>query len=141
MQERPMLVEKEIRIGGYDIDAMGIVSNIVYVRWFEDLRMAILDKYYPYTQMLALNVSPILLKTEIEYKAALTIYNRPTGRCWMNRMSKSRWEMGLEIVSGQKIHCTGTQSGCFYHLERRRATQVPERLLVQYQAEADGQAL
>jgi acyl-CoA thioester hydrolase len=102
MQERPMLVEKEIRIGGYDIDAMGIVSNIVYVRWFEDLRMAILDKYYPYTQMMALSVSPILLKTEIEYKAALTIYDRPTGRCWMNRMSKSRWEMGWKSSRAKK---------------------------------------
>lgn len=33
MTERKLVAEAEIEVNGYDIDAMGIVSNIVYVRW------------------------------------------------------------------------------------------------------------
>jgi acyl-CoA thioester hydrolase len=44
---KPMLVELEIKIKAYDIDVMGIVSNIVYVRWFEDLRTLFLIHFYP----------------------------------------------------------------------------------------------
>ena len=32
-----LVAEREIEVNNYDIDAMGIVSNIVYIRWFEDL--------------------------------------------------------------------------------------------------------
>ena len=39
VKERQLIAEKEITINAYDIDARGIVSNIVYIRWFEDLRM------------------------------------------------------------------------------------------------------
>ncbi len=33
MTQKPLLIEMPIKINFYDIDAMGIVSNIVYVRW------------------------------------------------------------------------------------------------------------
>lgn len=132
MDNRKMLVEKEIKINIYDIDAMGIVSNIVYIRWFEDLRFAFLDIYYPYSEMMKSNISPILMKTESQYKTALTIYDKPIGRCWMVNLGKSRWEMELEIISGETIHCIGKQSGCFYDLAKKKPTLIPQRLIDQY---------
>lgn len=133
MDNRKMLVEKEITINAYDIDAVGIVSNIVYVRWFEDLRFAFLDKYYPYQEMMQSKITPILLKTEVEYKKALTLFDKPVGRCWLERIGKTKWEMGLEIVTGDTVHCIGKQSGCFYDLNRNRPTKVPERFLEVYE--------
>lgn len=38
-----LVVEKEIEVNGYDIDVMGVVSNIVYIRWFEDLRIVFIN--------------------------------------------------------------------------------------------------
>ena len=35
---RVMELEMPLKVRAYDVDAMGYVSNIVYVRWFEDLR-------------------------------------------------------------------------------------------------------
>lgn len=132
-----MLTEAELRINGYDIDVMGIVSNIVYVRWFEDLRFSFLDKYYPYTEMMKLKISPILIKTEVEYRSPLTIFDRPVGRCWMLNMGKSKWEMGFEISSGQTICCAGRQSGCFYHLEKKKPAMIPQSLITQYNTETN----
>ena len=48
---RPMEIEMPITINGYDVDVMGIVNNIVYIRWFEDLRLQFLAKYYPYDEI------------------------------------------------------------------------------------------
>lgn len=132
MDERLMLVEMPIPVNGYDIDVMGIVSNIVYVRWFEDLRWAFLERYYPYQEIYQSGLSPILAHTEIEYKAPLTVFDRPTGRCWVTMLKKSRWEMAFELEISGKIHTTGRQCGYFYDLQRKRPARIPERLLTQY---------
>jgi len=134
--KRPMLIEKEIEIRAYDIDVIGFVSNIVYVRWFEDLRHRFLDIYYPFKNMIESNKSPILTKTEIEYKTPLTIYDNPLGRCWMSNIGKSRWEMSFEILSGEIIHCCGKQYGCFFDIERKKPIKLPESLIEQYKKES-----
>ncbi|WP_368488310.1 acyl-CoA thioesterase [Clostridium sp. BJN0013] len=138
MSIRAMLVEREIEIKAYDIDVIGIVSNIVYVRWFEDLRHSFLDKYYPYEEMIQSKKSPILVKTEIEYKAPLTIYDKPLGKCWVTSMGRSRWEMGFEIYSGETINCLGKQLGCFFDLEKKKLTRVPQNIVLQYNREVIG---
>lgn len=94
---RTLLAEQPIQINAYDIDAMGIVSNIVYVRWFEDLRMAFLNEHYSLAEMMAVQISPILMKTEIEYKAPLTIFDKPVGRCRMVKIGQSSWEMESKL--------------------------------------------
>ncbi len=137
MSKTPMLIENEIYVKSYDIDVMGIVSNIVYVRWFEDLRHVFLDKYYPYQKMIAESMSPILMKTEIEYKTPLTIYDRPLGRCWMSDIGKSRWEMTFEILSDKAVHCTGKQWGCFYSVDSKKPVPMPKEIALGYRQEAE----
>jgi acyl-CoA thioester hydrolase len=129
MTTNSMMVKMNIRIQAYDIDAMGIVSNIVYIRWFEDLRMLFLEQHYPYEEMIATGISPILVKTEVNYKAPLTIHDHPTGTCSIKKLGSSKWEMEFEIKSDETLHCKGKQIGCFYNLERKRPSLVPERLL------------
>ncbi len=51
-QQRPLEVELVLPVKTYDIDFAGIVSNIVYIRWLEDLRLEILDAYLPLQKML-----------------------------------------------------------------------------------------
>jgi acyl-CoA thioester hydrolase len=136
VEKRRMVVERDIYVRAYDVDAMGIVSNIVYVRWFEDMRHAFLDVYYPYTEMMQEGKSPILIKTEVEYKTPVTLYNRPVARAWMEEVGGSKWMMGFEIFSGNVMHCKGWQTGCFYDVVRKRPIPLPERLRTQYEDEA-----
>ena len=132
---RPMMVEKPLRVNGYDIDVMGIVSNIVYVRWFEDLRYKFLDTYFPFEEMLAIQISPILAKTEIEYKYPLTIYDKPLGRVWVADFGRAKWHVSFEIETEQRMHCVGMQTGYFFDLEKKRPVPIPDRLLEHYAAE------
>lgn len=128
-----MKVEMNINVKIYDIDAMGIVSNIVYLRWFEDMRLLFLDKHYPYQEMIAAGISPILIKTEITYKTPITIQDHPVGVCTIKNLGSSKWEMEFEIKSDNAIHCKGKQIGCFYNIDKKRPSLVPERLIEAYE--------
>ena len=48
--------EQPLPIRTYDIDFAGIVSNIVFIRWLEDLRLGLLDQAYPLIRALAEDV-------------------------------------------------------------------------------------
>lgn len=128
MQSGKLLIEKELQIQAYDIDAMGIVSNIVYVRWFEDLRMEFLNVTFSLQEMMISDISPILMHTEIDYHKPLTIFDKPMGRCWLVSMGQSSWEMAFEITMGNVVYCKGRQKGCFYDLKRKKVTRIPKQL-------------
>ncbi len=134
-----MLIESRIHIKAYEIDSMGIVSNIVYVKWFEDLRHLFLDKYYPYTTMMAEQKSPMLMKTEIEYKKPLTIMDSPTGKLWVSKFGRTKWEMNFEISVGETIYCIGKQTGCFYDIANKNVTAFPDWFLDIYNKEMSEQ--
>lgn len=100
-------------MNGYDIDAMGVVSNIVYIRWFEDLRTVFINQHMNYSTMINQGISPILMKTEAEYKVPVTIHDKPVGRIYLVKASKMKWVFKFEIVSPSGVHCIGTQTGGF----------------------------
>ena len=62
------IYEEALRIRTYDIDFAGIVGNIVFIRWLEDLRLGLMAQAYPLIQALAEDVAPILLATRIAYR-------------------------------------------------------------------------
>lgn len=126
MTERKLVAEQEIEIKVYDIDVMGIVSNIVYVRWFEDLRTAFINQYMTISEMMNADINPILMRTEVDYKAPLTIHDKPIGRCWLVKTSKLKWELEFEIISNHKVHCEGYQKGGFYNVVTKKIAPLPE---------------
>lgn len=133
--KRTLQISLDISIKAYEVDVMGIVSNIVYVKWFEDMRHIFLDQFYTYKEMMTIGHSPILTKTEVEYKTPLTIFDQPTGYAWMEDLGSSKWVMAFEIRSGETVHCIGRQSGCFYDINRKRPIAWPKYVLDLYQSE------
>jgi len=124
-----MQVELPIKIHGYDIDVMGIVHNIVYLRWFEHLRQDFLDHFWPLEQMLKNDQAPILHKSSVEYKKPLTIYDKPTGRLWLESVKHARWTVNIEIEQNNEIHALGLQSGFFFDLKEKRPVLLPKELV------------
>ena len=122
---RPLLLTKDISVRSYDIDVLGIVSNIVYIRWFEDLRTHFLDVYYPFQEMLQENISPILKETHIDYKYPITIQDKVKGHVWLSNVSQSKWECSFEIFSDTRVFATGQQMGYFIDVERKRPVRIP----------------
>jgi acyl-CoA thioester hydrolase len=58
--KRHLLITKDLDVTSYDIDFASIVSNISYIRWLEDLRLAWLKKYFSLTKQMDAGFIPIL---------------------------------------------------------------------------------
>lgn len=131
-EENKMIVEMPLLVHSYDVDFMGIVNNTVYVKWLEDLRMAILDKYFPLTEMLSEGNSPILSETCIQYKHPVTFESHLTGRCTIWMTGRSRWVAEHVIEGDGKIYATARQTGYYVNIERRRPIPFPDEILEKY---------
>lgn len=125
-------MERELPIRTYDIDFAGIVSNIVYVRWLEDLRLAMMEEAYSLPQAVADDVAPILLETHVTYEHPLTLQDRPVGRIWATAMSGVRWSIAAEILVGTTIHARAEQTGIFIRLSTRRPVPPPAPLVARF---------
>lgn len=128
------MIERKIIVRTYDIDFANIVHNIVYLRWLEDLRSEILADVLPIDEILLSGVSPILTKTEIEYRYPVKIGDQIIGRMWVAELSRTRWTLASEIVMGEVICAAAVQSGYFADLATLRPVRVPEKLRTAWQA-------
>src|SRR6516165_5915234 len=90
--------EQPLPIRTYDIDFAGIVSNIVFVRWLEDLRLGLMDLAYPLIQALADDIAPILLSTRIAYRRPVTIADTLVGRMRLAGLTRVRWQLVAEFL-------------------------------------------
>ena len=72
---RQLEVEIPIKVKTYDIDFAGLVSNIVYIRWLEDLRLKFLDVYLPLDKQIYQGNVPFISKTQIEYKRPIKLFD------------------------------------------------------------------
>lgn len=133
-EKRKMLVIRDLQVHSYDVDFMQIVNNTVYVKWFEDLRMAILDENFPLPEMLRDGNSPILSETRIQYKHPVTFDSHPVGYAWMAELQKGRWTIELEIREGDRIYATGRQTGYYFNMASHRPVRFPDFLLEKYDA-------
>ena len=121
---RPLLTSLTFLAHTYDIDFAGIVSNIVYIRWLEDLRGQMLAEHYPVEMMRAKGVGPVLLHTDIHYRRALRLGDRPLGRMWVAETRRTRWVLRAEFILEDAVVCEARQTGAFVDYARMRRPVV-----------------
>lgn len=125
-------VQVPLRVKPYDIDVVGVVSNIVYVRWMEDLRLAMLDAYLPLDQQMTEGVIPAILKVEIQYKRSIQLHDKLVGTMWLSGLEKLRYEVTAEFRANGHLAAIGRQEGCFISLATRRPVRPPAKLQAMY---------
>lgn len=129
---RPLEVQITIPVRTYDIDFAGIVSNIVYIRWLEDLRLKFLDEHWQLDKQVAQGYAPILAGTEIEYKRPIKLIDQVIGRLWISNLGRLKWTVEAEIFANNKLAAVATQKGAFVSLENGRPIPIPEGLQQKY---------
>jgi acyl-CoA thioester hydrolase len=132
MQQRPLQVDLPITVKTYDIDFMGIVSNISYVRWLEDLRLHFLEVHYPLQRLLSELVVPILTQTHIEYKRPIRMHDQVNGSIWMEKFDSSGWVANMEFMVNGKLASTANQGGVFINIGTMKPSNPPESLQKKY---------
>lgn len=133
---RPLMVSLPFTVKTYDIDFAGHVSNIVYIRWLEDLRLHFLDTYFPLPQQMAESYAPILIRTEIDYKRALRLFDAPIqGQMWLGDASRLKWCLQAEFTLDTEVVAASVQRGVFIDMTTHRPIPLPAPLRERYQAE------
>lgn len=113
----------------YDFDWMGVVSNISYVRWLEDIRTHILNiSPWPLPRLIAAKISPAMFTTHIDYLNPYygieggTIEARITAG---EKMGRTRWQLEYDFYHAEKHLVHATQIGCFVELPALRPIRTP----------------
>src|SRR5260370_39966191 len=128
-EARPLQVEIALPVRTYDIDFAGVVSNIVYIRWLEDLRLKLVSEHLPLEEQWAQGFVPVLAATQIEYRRPIRLFDAPLGRMWMSEVGRVKWTVRAEILLDAKLAATATQTGAFVSLSTLRPVALPEKLV------------
>jgi acyl-CoA thioester hydrolase len=121
-------VEIDFVVKTYDVDMAQIVHNAVYIRWLEDLRTALMDKYLPLQHWMARDLMPVLLETRISYRRAVKLFDPVHGRLEMPRFGPVKWAMDIHFTVNGELRAEAHQLGCFINMKTMRATPIPEDL-------------
>lgn len=119
-------VEMDFVVKTYDVDMAQIVHNAVYIRWLEDLRTAMMDKYLPLQHWMVRDLMPVLLETRISYRRAIKLFDAVQGRMEMPRFGPVKWAMDIQFTVNGELRADAHQLGCFIDMKTMRATPIPE---------------
>ena len=125
---RPLEVSLEFPVRTYDIDFAGVVSNIVYIRWLEDLRLTILESYYPLEKLLSVGLAPTLVETHIRYQRPIKITDKASSRMWVSKLTRLKFIFTAEIFVNGELAVTAEQVGCLIDMSTGRPAPMPEEL-------------
>ncbi len=131
-QKQPFEVEIHLPVRTYDIDFAGVVNNIVYVRWLEDLRLEMLAHHFPLDEQLKNGIAPVIVQTKIDYKQPIRISDTPSGKMWVRTMESLRWTVNAAICVNGKVAALGEQVGIFVDLQSNKPIRMPEGLKQKY---------
>lgn len=131
---RAFEISTPIAIRTYDIDFAGIVSNIVYVRWLEDLRLMWLEKFMPLQPMVERKHGPVLIATHIEYKRPLRMFDPVIGHMWLSELGRTRYTISAEFVLNGEVTTQATQHGVFVDFTTMRPLPIPLEMRQQFEA-------
>lgn len=132
-RERTLNLDMPITVKTYDIDFMGIVSNIAYIRWMEDLRLKFLEVHYSLQKLMEDMIVPILTHTDIDYKKPLRMHDEVTGSIWMEKYDSSGWVANMEFTVNDKVAAAGAQSGVFINIATMKRSDPPEGMKKKYE--------
>jgi YbgC/YbaW family acyl-CoA thioester hydrolase len=115
-----------IRPSFYDLDFGGVANNIAYLRWMEDARTQLInDSPLPLTELRTL---PVVRRTLVDYHAPLRVGEEAVLEVGLSDLGRSAWTFSFRFLraSDGVLLVTGSQYGCFVHLDRLRPVPIPE---------------
>ncbi len=122
----PYQITLPLPVRTYDVDFVGFVSNIVYVRWLEDLRLQMLAEYFPLdAAMQVQGIAPVLLRTEINYRRPIRLFDAVYGRMWLAEAGRARQVLQAEFTVDSRLHAAASKTTCFIDLASGRPVPTP----------------
>jgi acyl-CoA thioester hydrolase len=130
---QPLRIELAFPVRTYDIDFVGVVNNIVYVRWLEDLRLKLLEEHLPLDRLMASGQAPILSATHIEYLRSVKLFDPVIGRMWLEGLGSAKWTVRAVFIVNGTVMAAASQTGVFVSTRTMRPVRIPEALRAKFE--------
>ena len=92
----PQLFQLVVRVGEADIDALGHVNNVVYLRWVQDVAAAHWRYLAPEDEQAGLVW--VVTRHEIDYRSAAVLGDEVAVRTWVGEAEGLRFDRHTEMV-------------------------------------------
>jgi acyl-CoA thioester hydrolase len=125
---RPLEVEIPLTVRTYDVDFSGVVSQLTYHRWLEELWVAMLTRHDGIQRPIDAGHVPVVARTALHARQAVGLGESLRARMWLSALGRCRWTLTAEFEAGGGLVATAEQSGCFVDLETRRPLRLPGAL-------------
>jgi acyl-CoA thioester hydrolase len=129
--------ELPIRVEASDIDELGHVNNVTYVKWVQDAAVAHWTTVAPADAQAKLLW--VVLRHEIDYKQAAHLGEDLVARTWVGAATRIRFDRHTEILR-QRDGCVLARARtvwCPIDAATRRPTAVAAELRAQFSVAAD----
>lgn len=131
-------ITHEIKVKTYDIDFAGHVSNITYLRWFEDMRLKIFDQYFPLENFMNDGYLPIITETKVAYKKSIGLFDNPKGHMWIAKRGAASFKFEGELLVNGEVATRSWFTGVFIDKDSMKPVRMPE-LIIKKEKELYGQ--
>lgn len=96
LSERPQAFEMAIAVEPADIDELGHVNNVVYLRWVQDIAVAHWRAVASHDNQEKLRW--IVVRHEIDYKQAARLGDGILARTWVGAATRIKFERHTELL-------------------------------------------
>lgn len=121
-----LYLEHDIYVSTHEIDFAGHVSNTVYLRWLEDMRLKMFDVYCPLQDFLKIGVTPVLVSTEIHYLRPIKLFDKPRGKMWLSDLGFTSLTIEAEIYLSAVLATRAKHVGVFVSMEKMKPVRIPK---------------
>ena len=118
-------VRLEIPVAWGEMDAMGHVNNIVYLRWFESARITYFERIGWLAASRVDGIGPILHSTQARFRAPVQWPDTITVGARVSALEADRFTMVYEVRSRALQRVAAEGSGIVVCYDYRRAVKVP----------------
>lgn len=122
-----------------DIDELGHVSNVVYVRWVLDVAMGHTRACgWDFAEYRALGSVFVVKRHEIDYVAPVGPAQEVVATTWIETWRGASVVRRTDIVRGEQVMARGATTWAFMSIATGRPNRIPEELRAAFGGAAPG---
>ena len=131
--------ELNIPVAPADIDQLGHVNNVVYLRWVQEVATA--HWFSATSEAEKSEILWVVVRHEIEYKHPAKICDGIIARTWVGTATEITFERHTEILRNGKVLVRARTLWCPVDIRSGRPLRVPQQVRDQFSVpEADAQS-
>jgi len=118
-------IQMHFRAQSYDIDFAQHMNNIGYLRWCEDLRLALLDTVLPLDEGLKQGLCPVVAETHIRYRRPVALFDKVLGTQYVSAVEERFFHTTTELHREGELVAVCVQKLCIMDVATGKAVPVP----------------